>query len=101
MTVYEELLKESDRLKMPIIYFKTDLTIYDQSFLKSDNAPKVFGYIIRKTGTHFLHVPIDTEDIELNKTKLKIGMEFSGKFYNYNGTDLKKVHAKTLQKLYC
>jgi hypothetical protein len=52
-TAYQSLFAESARTGWPYIH-QTDLTVYDHKRLTSDDAPSVFGWVLRKFGTEIL-----------------------------------------------
>lgn len=96
---YDELELESNAVGWPLS-FKTDLTEHDRARLQGDDAPKVFGWVLRKLGTLLLDPRMSTQSLEGYAHHLTgpDGEEY--RYYWHNGRALKEVdREKMLEQL--
>lgn len=98
LTPYDELEIESNAVGWPVS-FKTDMIEHDKPRLQGDDAPEVFGWVLRELGTLLL-------DPRMSKTSLEGYVrhlaDADGKahcYYWYNGRKLENVGHERMIRL--
>lgn len=97
LTPYDELEIESNRIGWPV-RFKTDMTKHDRTRLQSNDAPKIFGWILRKLGTLLLDPRMSRRNLESYAYYLTSDAD-GNYFYWYDGHSLKEVSCNQLFEL--
>lgn len=92
LRAYAQMVDEAKKLGFPEMY-ETDLYVIDRAYMEWDHAPRVFGWIIRKLGTHLLLTRQDKATAEYWQK------EAGAECYWYDGHNLNHVTSQELLDL--
>lgn len=95
---YDELELEASAVGWPLS-FKTDLTEHDKPRLQGGDAPKIFGWVLRKLGTLLLDPRMSRSSLDGYTRHLTEPASDAHRYYWHNGRALKEVDRDRMLEL--
>ena len=98
-TPYDELEIEAGRIGWPKT-FETDLTEHDKARLQGPDAPKLFGWVLRKLGTLLLDPRMSQSGLDRYARHLaSVNEGDAHRYYWHNGHELTEVGSEKMFEL--
>ena len=98
LDAYDQLEIEAGHVGWPVS-FKTDLTKHDRERLQGDDAPKVFGWVLRELGTLLLDPRMSPRSLEGYALHLESADGAGHHHYWYDGVQLHEIDRERLINL--
>ena len=98
LDAYDELEIEANAVGWPVS-FKTDMTEHDKPRLQGDDAPKVFGWVLRELGTLLLDPRMSKSSLDGYVRHLTSADGNGYRYYWHNGRGLENVDRERMIEL--
>lgn len=98
LTPYDDLEIEATLIGWPVS-FKTDITEHDRPRLQGDDAPKVFGWVLRELGTLLLDPRMSKSSLDGYARHLESADGDGHRYYWHNGRTLTELGRELMIEL--